>query len=140
MNPLSGGMPDLNTNIAGPVNLTTVGDAVAHEYTWDFAGVPLSNGDPYFVVFHWSGSVQPGVGGDSSPSPIQGRSYFYTPSGGWTHTSSYNWYLRAINLKDTLTVGVEEPQVLRCPRQSRGHHMRPSTAGEAHCDHQLHYR
>jgi serine protease len=120
VNPISGGMPDLSTNIAGPVTATTVGDGVEHWYTWDFPGVPLSNGNPYFVVFHWNGSVQPRVGGDSSPSQIYNRSYYYTPSGGWTHTSSNNWYLRAINLKDTLTAGIEEPTYSSAPICSEG--------------------
>lgn len=109
LNPMSSGLPDLSTNLAGPVTFTTVGDnTTAHWYVWDFAGARRTNRDPYCIVFHWSGSVQPRVGGDSSPSQIYNRAFYYSPSGGWTRTYNHNWYLRAINLKDTLTVGIKE--------------------------------
>jgi hypothetical protein len=86
VNPLASGMPDLRSNIAGPVTFTTVGDnSTAYWYVWDFAGVPRSNRDPYCVVFHWVSGVTPYVGGDSTG--INNRSYWYTPSGGWTRTT-----------------------------------------------------
>jgi len=108
LNPASGGWPDMNTNLAGPVTFTTVGDANnAHWYTWDFAPVQRSSSAGYFLVFHWVSPDfgPPYIGGDTTN--VDSRSYIYSSSG-WGRTYTQDWYLRTILLKDTLTVGIEE--------------------------------
>jgi serine protease len=108
LNPSSGGWPDMNTNLAGPVTFTTVGDADnAHWYTWDFAPVQRSSSAGYFLVFHWVSPDfgPPYIGGDTTN--IASRSYIYSSSG-WSRTYTQDWYLRTILLKDTLTLGVAE--------------------------------
>lgn len=109
LNPLgTGGYPDTSTNLAGPVTFTTVGDSShSYWYTWDFPGVPRTSNGVYALVFHWVSPNwgPPFIGGDTTN--IDNRSCVYSSSG-WSRTSSRDWYLRTVLLKDTLTLGIEE--------------------------------